>query len=274
MRSINSIKHRARKLGVQRIEFSAVYQIEPETLKIIAKYDKVTACPYNHTGVIQACQGKMYKAYGYHWCYVSQWSVNWKPIQGKFLRNEKIWCYETDAVYENATAAAQATGLPVQGIRKCVNGYAKSVGEQQYHFCLASRKDGFIKPNNNDERQVVCKNTGQIYSSIAEAARDTGASISGVGGCCRGIYQTSGVDKNGFGLQWCYLENYNQQERVVFKGKTKPVRCIETGVIYISASEASQKLGIARSSIVGCVNKRPHCLTAGGYHWEYVDIEK
>lgn len=50
--------------------------------------------------------------------------------------------------------------------------------------------------------------------------------------------------------------------------KSKPVRCIETGEIYPSVSEAARQLGVDKVNISRC------CLgqqkTSCGYHWEYV----
>jgi predicted transcriptional regulator len=48
--------------------------------------------------------------------------------------------------------------------------------------------------------------------------------------------------------------------------RKKPVRCIETGIIYESITEAKEKTGIGSVHSV-CKGYRK---TAGGYHWEYV----
>ena len=53
------------------------------------------------------------------------------------------------------------------------------------------------------------------------------------------------------------------------KKRSKPVRCIETGIIYASMSEANRQTGISYGSISNCC--RGKRKTAGGYHWEYVD---
>ena len=53
------------------------------------------------------------------------------------------------------------------------------------------------------------------------------------------------------------------------KKTSKPVRCIETGIIYPSAREASRQTGI--HNISNCC--RGEYKTAGGYHWEFVNKE-
>ena len=53
------------------------------------------------------------------------------------------------------------------------------------------------------------------------------------------------------------------------KKMSKPVKCVETGMIYTSACEAERQTGIRNSSINNCCNGR--YKTAGGFHWEFVD---
>ena len=56
------------------------------------------------------------------------------------------------------------------------------------------------------------------------------------------------------------------------KKLSKPVKCIETGIIYPSACEASRQLGIHYLSICYCCNGKQK--TAGGFHWEFVIDQK
>lgn len=49
---------------------------------------------------------------------------------------------------------------------------------------------------------------------------------------------------------------------------SKPVRCIETGIIYYSLREAERQTGISKSGIKKCCEKEQK--TAGKLHWEYV----
>lgn len=49
----------------------------------------------------------------------------------------------------------------------------------------------------------------------------------------------------------------------------KPVICLETGIIYRSAAEASRQCGI--SHISDCCRNAPKRKTAGGYHWAYAE---
>lgn len=50
---------------------------------------------------------------------------------------------------------------------------------------------------------------------------------------------------------------------------SKPVMCVETGVIFMNLTEASKWAGLKSNASISqcCTGKRK---TAGGYHWEYV----
>lgn len=47
----------------------------------------------------------------------------------------------------------------------------------------------------------------------------------------------------------------------------KPVKCIETDIVYISTVSANRETGIDNSSISKCCKGKRK--TAGGYHWQY-----
>ena len=65
------------------------------------------------------------------------------------------------------------------------------------------------------------------------------------------------------------IRNGNFNYSVVAKKYSKPVRCIETGIIYPSTGEAGRRLGIHNAGISLCCNGR--CKTFGGYHWKFVN---
>lgn len=73
---------------------------------------------------------------------------------------------------------------------------------------------------------------------------------------------------------WNKGRSWDEREREIFciaQKSRKPVKCIETGVIYNSIGDASRKTGINQCSIKDCCNKRKYHKSAGGYHWEHVD---
>ena len=59
---------------------------------------------------------------------------------------------------------------------------------------------------------------------------------------------------------------------ITAKKTSKPVRCIETGIIYSSIHEVSHQLGIRRDNIRKCCNGKRK--TVKGLHWEFVNKEE
>lgn len=79
-------------------------------------------------------------------------------------------------------------------------------------------------------------------------------------------------------LEWCtvaYNNNYgthqqrSSQSRMNHPKRSKPVRCIETGIIYPSIREAERQTGIDESLIWHQV--KGMYPAAKGTHWEYVE---
>lgn len=68
-------------------------------------------------------------------------------------------------------------------------------------------------------------------------------------------------------LEWCtakYNINYGTRTRRI----SKPIICIETGVIYNSVSDASKSLLIEDGNICKCCKGK--IKSAGGLHWKYL----
>lgn len=75
-------------------------------------------------------------------------------------------------------------------------------------------------------------------------------------------------------LEWCtHKENVRHAIEVLghdFSEYTsKKIRCIETGKVYKSMTEASRQTGVNLGKI--CMVARGTRVTAGGYKWEYVN---
>lgn len=63
------------------------------------------------------------------------------------------------------------------------------------------------------------------------------------------------------------LRNHDIQIQAMKKKNMKSVICIETGIIYESASEAARQLKIKNHISEVCCGKRKTC---GGYHWKFI----
>lgn len=75
-------------------------------------------------------------------------------------------------------------------------------------------------------------------------------------------------------LEWCnakYNLNYGTRAEKFSVSRSKPIKCVETGIIYYGVREAERQTGIYQSSISRCCNDNYGFKTAGGYHWEYAN---
>lgn len=72
-------------------------------------------------------------------------------------------------------------------------------------------------------------------------------------------------------LEWMTKQenlNYGTRGQRQSDKVSKPVRCIETGIIYKNARVAAKEIGIGDTNIYYCLNGKRR--TAGGFHWERV----
>lgn len=136
--------------------------------------------------------------------------------------------------------------------------------------------DWIERANKKRGNMVRCVENGLIFKSISEAANwlmetknMSKDCYTHIGQVCNGKRKTVGkyhweyVDEN--------LKKIAKEQSNVEKSKVpqnKPVRCIETNIVYKSQKEASRQTGIHKSSISDCCKGKRR--TAGGYHWEYV----
>lgn len=83
--------------------------------------------------------------------------------------------------------------------------------EQNEHFYKNNLKtkeniEKAVKAMNKaSSKKVKCLNTGEIYNSASEAAREKGVSPSLVMGCCRGVRKSAGKDEKMNPLRWIYI---------------------------------------------------------------------
>ena len=72
-------------------------------------------------------------------------------------------------------------------------------------------------------------------------------------------------------LEWCTCKENSIHAYSVLcveAHNKKAVRCVETGEIFVSCSDAEKKTGISNAHINSCCNG--HRKTAKNFHWEFV----
>lgn len=142
---------------------------------------------------------------------------------------------------------------------------AELVGRSQRAIAdVLNRNKIYIRGRSLPPRPVLCVETGAIYPSAGEAARQLGLNISNIFACCQFRQKSAG------GMHLCFLED--KDTFIIQEPKTentpKKVICVETKVIYPSISEAARQLGLNLSSISQCCTGQRQ--TTGGYHFEFV----
>ena len=126
-------------------------------------------------------------------------------------------------------------------------------------------------------QKVRCKETDDVFFSIADARRWCGSSK--VSLCCQGKRQHAGFHPElNFPVSWEYVDaktqvtiyceepinNTNVQKHAQ---RARPIICIETNEEFCSGAEAQRKTGICSTNILRvCNGKRK---TAGNLHWRY-----
>lgn len=120
-------------------------------------------------------------------------------------------------------------------------------------------------------KMVMCLETGIIYDSASAADR----AIQISGGCVSAAILHKGTAG---GNHWVfYTHDLTEQERKMlikefdetqYQKQRKKVLCVETNIIYPSATEAYRQTKVNNKNIGACCNGRRE--TAGGYHWKWV----
>ena len=74
-------------------------------------------------------------------------------------------------------------------------------------------------------------------------------------------------------LEWCsrsYNINYGSCREKISKGNSKPIRCIETGIIYSNGIEAAKELDTTPDMVSKVLHNKSRCKTIHGYHLELI----
>lgn len=176
------------------------------------------------------------------------------------------------------------------------NGYNMTVGGNQVmhdreHTIDAKRKMKFTAKNNWSKEEyrlsmmqrpvykgskaprstkVICINDQKVFGSMVEAGEYYGIGMERVSSVCTGASEYAGLEETGRKLQFDYYEEGKvyKLKNVNHVNEKRKVRCITTGEVFDSITDAGNKTGAPKASISHvCKGKRKR---AGGLEWEYV----
>ena len=256
-----------------------IYQIDEKTLNITNTFDTIMdAARWADVSknTITNCADLQHTSInGYYYLYIEDYTEDWKPKPIKATRHgmRAVINFETNVEYDSLATAGKVYNTTASNILTCCNNYNYAI-KKKYHFCYKEDYNKLkehleAKQQEKDGMHIICFETKQEYSSITEVEKLTGINKSQVSQCCHGTALTAGPDH----YHWCYKKDYKEdiqwQKAKLYEGKCKKVRCITTGVIYKSASEAFRQTDIRH--IPECCNHYKGYYTAGGLEWEYIE---
>lgn len=129
---------------------------------------------------------------------------------------------------------------------------------------LWNDKEYYEKQLKNRMVQVICINTGKVYNSLTEAAKDLNVSPATIKRTCEGKQQAVGGYKHNKPMQVAYYEENKNYKLKKLKNYNPPKRviCINTKEVFETATEAAKKYknyGCSQSKIsMVCNGKRKH----------------
>lgn len=175
-----------------------VYQLDAN-LNIIQEYptlaEAARALEISPSGIMEAVRpdGQQISAGGFYWCLVENYSPDWKPR----LDNHKqaVVCVETGRVFDSETDAANSVGVSQAAISACCYGTIITCAGKHWAFASNYGPDWTprkpLKTGPKDTKEVVCVETGEIFSSISDAAKKIGISRSCISRACKENHRTA-----------------------------------------------------------------------------------
>lgn len=194
---------------------------------------------------------------GFHFYYADEAKPDDSVFARKVNKNSRpIICLETNERFESQAMAAKAVGVPRGAICNALKMHMATKGLHFYYADEPEPDEEFLR--NRRWTRVRCKETGVVYESIAQAARETGVSD-------RNIQAAANRHGTAKGFHFYYADEPEPNDLLSSKRGIR-VRCVETGVVYKTITQAAKETRASQAGICGAASGM-----AGGYHWEYVD---
>lgn len=179
-----------------------------------------------------------------------------------------VVCTTTGEIFPSIKAAAEYFKITPGSVSAVCTAKCLSINGLEFEYvdeekrAAAEIKRQKLSPM---KKPVLCVETEKIYESAVAASEDTGIYRRSISFACAGKHATAG------GLHWKFVDEEKRAAAEIRRKETtrqkKPVRCVETNIVYPSIKAASEETGINKGSISNVCCHR--AKTAGGYHWEY-----
>ena len=210
---------------------------------------------------------------GTHWEYLGEVKCHKDSLRN--TRDVVVQCVETKKLYRNVSVASKITGANASSIRNVINGRCKVAGGA--HWKLVPVNEVNVEDVECGDKiygmykRVVCIETGIIYNSVIDAARETNISADNIHDVCQYGHETAG------GFHWEYIEGKVNKEylkkrriQVLRKGnsRSRKVKCLETGEVIESYKPLVEKYSLPVRKVTSNIyygNSFPD-----GTHWKYL----
>lgn len=115
--------------------------------------------------------------------------------------------------------------------------------------------------------EVICLNNNKIFKDCKVASKIYHTDNSYMHKCCKNLCASAGKDEYGNPLTWMYLCDYNNSDEKIIKEKIKKcfedgsknskksIKCITTGEVFESISDAARRYKINKSSLYSNINR-------------------
>lgn len=174
-------------------------------------------------------------------------------------RKREIVCFETGERFASVTDAATAIGAARPLVSSALKRHGACRGFHFYYADEAEPDDSvFDRKVYKNSRPIICLETNERFESQARAAKAVGVPREAIYAALRGHIATKG-------LHFYYADEPEPDDLLPSKRGIR-VRCVETGVVYKTITQAAKETGASQAGIRGAASGM-----AGGYRWEYVD---
>ena len=185
--------------------------------------------------------GTMYPdGYNVNKSYPSKRITNHAPQKPREKVMRKVICLDTGEEFPSIAQASRTYGVSSTAVCNCVKGKTNTASglhwkykDEEYH---KSKRNEGMKNHPSLSHPVVCKETGERYVSISEAARQNGLLKTNIWRCARGDVISV------HGLHWGFvIDGKDVFPKREDKNRRK-IMCLETGERFSSITEASKSI--------------------------------
>ena len=238
----------------------------------ISEAVKDTCVP--RTKIISCCKGHQKSAYGTHWEYASEpQNIDAAPKQ--------VICLETREVFPSVKECSRRIECDGRTLQR-VLGTAKVVNGKHYDYYDSNKsytdlniqqlyEKKKVEKKHNNKRKIICLELLKTFNTIEEANDFFKVRKSRISECIRGVRKTA------MNMHFEYFQTdidytvYAPKRIKELEGRNKPVKCLETGKIYISYREAAKGENASRASINNSINENRQ---VNGKTWKLATFEE